>query len=400
MFPKTHVVLGLILTACTLTSFGFAADDEEEEAKHPFSVKLVDEDGKPVEGATAGVTAYLGEQGATFPTDDGTGWRYWHGATSDAGGIVNFPDGRQIGHLCVVARHPARQLVGIWKIEPEKLDPAKSTDMVVIKMHPAIRISGKIASRDLAELNRPLRFTYSLLKSAGVVAFGCQPTDHTFHFFAPPGDYELMLYGADLHEIDVKVSVKSGQRELDLGAVDLPATRMALMLGKPAPELPDIQCWKNSSGVKLADLKGKCVIVDFWGYWCGPCVHQMPELFKLHAKYHDQGLEIIGIHVDLGTDEKEPVNSVEKLDLRLSKIRKDVWKGEDVPYPVAIVTGKETSYGTAIDAGNARSPIAALYGVQRYPTLILIDRQGNVVGRFHPHLPEHIAQLERLLKDQ
>jgi thiol-disulfide isomerase/thioredoxin len=399
MFVKSHVVLGLVLAACTLTSVGFAADDEEE-TKYPFSIKLIDEDGKPVEGAKAGVTAYFGSEGASLPTEDGTGWRYLYGATSDAKGIVNMPDGRKLGHICVVARHPVRELVGIWKIEPDKLELAKSNDMVIIKMQPATRISGKITSRDLAELNRPLGFTNALLKCAGGVAFGCQPTDHTFHFFAPPGDYELMLYGADIHEIDVKVSVKSGQREVDLGAIDIPATRLALMLGKPVPELPDIECWKNSPGVKLADLKGKCVILDFWGYWCGPCVYQMPKLFKLHEKYHDQGLEIVGIHVDLGTDEKEPVDTVDKLDLRLSKIRKDVWKGEDVPYPVAIVTGKETSYGTAIDAGNARSPIAALYGVQRYPTLILIDRQGKVVGRFHPHLPEHMALLEKVLKDQ
>jgi thiol-disulfide isomerase/thioredoxin len=398
MFPNVRVAFYLGLVTCTLANVGFTA--EEEEAKHPFSVKLVDEDGKAVEGAKAGVTAYFGSEGASLPIDDGTGWRYLYGATSDAKGIVNILDGRKLGHMCVVARHPARELVGIWKIDPDKLELAKSNDMVIIKMQPATRISGKITSPDLVELNRPLGFTYAYLKCTGGPAFGCQPTDHTFHFFAPPGDYELMLYGADLHEIDVKVSVKPGQRELDLGAIDIPATRLALMIGKPVPELPDIQCWKNSHGVKLADLKGKCVILDFWGYWCGPCVHQMPELFKLHAKYHDQGLEIVGIHVDLGTDEKEPVDTVDKLDRKLVGIRKDVWKGKDVPYPVAIVTGKETSYGTAIDAGNARSPIAALYGVLRYPTLILIDRQGNVVRRFYPHLPDHMALLEKLLKDQ
>lgn len=399
MLRTSHVVICLLLAACTLPAAGFAADDEEE-AKYPFSVKLVDEDGKPVEGAKAGVTAYFGSEGASLPTEDGTGWRYWRGAKSDAKGIVNFPDGGKSGHACVVARHPVRELVGIWRIDPDKLEPAAATDVVAIKMLPAIRISGKIASRDFAELNRPLGFTNVLLKCAGGVAFGCEPTDQTFHFFAPPGDYELMLYGKDLHKIDVKVSIKSGQREVDLGAIDLPATRLAFMIGKPATELPDIECWKNCRGVKLADLKGKCVILDFWGYWCGPCVYRMPELFELYDKHHDRGLEIVGVHVDLGTDEKEPVDTVEKLDERLAKIRKDVWKGKDVPYPVAIVTGKETSYGTVIETGTARSPLAALYGVQWYPTLILIDRQGKVVGHFHPHLAEHIKLLESLLKDQ
>ncbi|HEY4261376.1 MAG TPA: TlpA disulfide reductase family protein [Schlesneria sp.] len=399
MFANSRIAFGLLLVAYISTSVGFAADDEEE-VKHPFSIKLVAEDGKPVDGAKAGVTAYFGSEAKTIPTDDGTGWRYWQGATSDANGVVNLVDGGDADYLCVVARHPVRQLVGIWKIDPKKLDSAKATELVTITMQLECRVSGKITCRDLTELNRPIGWTNAYLTSDAGRAFGCSSTDQTFHFFVPPGEYELFLYGSDLHKCERKVSVTPGQREVDLGATELPATRLALLSGMPAPELPEIECWKNGPGVNLADLKGKCVILDFWGYWCGPCVGRMPELFKLHAKYHDQGLEIIGIHVDLGEQEKEPVDTVEKLDRRLIGIRKDVWDGQDVPYPVAIVAGKLTSYGTAIETRKAASPVAALYGVTAYPTLILIDRQGNVVGHFAPNRAEHIEQLERLLKNQ
>ena len=53
MLLKSQAVFCLILTSCIFTSFGFAADEEEPEAKHPFSFKLIDEDGKPVEDLTA-----------------------------------------------------------------------------------------------------------------------------------------------------------------------------------------------------------------------------------------------------------------------------------------------------------------------------------------------------------
>jgi thiol-disulfide isomerase/thioredoxin len=302
--------------------------------------------------------------------------------------------------FCVVARHTGRQLTAIWKIDSAKLDPAKTTEPVVLKMQLACRVSGKFACRDLTNLNRPIGGTIAYLSSGGKRALCCSSKDQSFHFFVPPGDYELESYGANLHVVKTRVQVNPGQRELDLGSIEIPATRLALLVGKPAPELIGIECWKNSPGVTLADLKGKCVILDFWGYWCGPCVYRMPELFKLHAKYHDQGLEIIGVHVDMGEHEEEPVDTVEKLDRRLTSIRKDVWKGEDVPYPVALITGKPTSYNTAIETRKARSPIAALYGVTSYPTLILIDRQGRVVGRFAPHRDGDIALLEKLLKDQ
>ncbi len=47
--------------------------------------------------------------------------------------------------------------------------------------------------------------------------------------------------------------------------------------------------------VNLQALKGKYVLLDFWGSWCGPCRKGNPHLKALYEKYHDKGLEIIGI---------------------------------------------------------------------------------------------------------
>lgn len=49
---------------------------------------------------------------------------------------------------------------------------------------------------------------------------------------------------------------------------------------------------------KLADLKGKVVLIDFWATWCGPCVAEMPSLKKLYEKYKEKGLEILAISID------------------------------------------------------------------------------------------------------
>src|SRR5262249_23696188 len=141
----------------------------------------------------------------------------------------------------------------------------------------------------------------------------------------------------------------------------------------------------------------KCVILDFWGYWCGPCVHEMPDLFKLYDKYHERGLEVVGIHIDLGEDEKEPVDSAEKLDERLSKIRKTVWDGRDVPYPIALIAAKSVPFGPPGLASKATCQTCADYGVTAYPTLILIDRSGKVVHEFEPTNAKDVERLEKLL---
>jgi peroxiredoxin len=56
----------------------------------------------------------------------------------------------------------------------------------------------------------------------------------------------------------------------------------------------------DSSGniVRLSDLKGKVVLVDFWASWCGPCRNNNPHLTRLYNKYHPEGLQILGVSID------------------------------------------------------------------------------------------------------
>jgi thiol-disulfide isomerase/thioredoxin len=56
--------------------------------------------------------------------------------------------------------------------------------------------------------------------------------------------------------------------------------------------------------IKLSELKGKAVVINFWATWCAPCISEMPYLLKLYEKYKDKGLEILSISTD---EEKEKV---------------------------------------------------------------------------------------------
>ncbi len=99
--------------------------------------------------------------------------------------------------------------------------------------------------------------------------------------------------------------------------------------------------------LKLADLEGKVVILDFWATWCPPCRKMLPQLQNLYKKYQDKGLEIVGISLDEG--------GLETVASFVKNVR--------VSYPV--VMGNRT--------------ISREYGnINAIPTSFIIDRNGYI----------------------
>ncbi len=83
---------------------------------------------------------------------------------------------------------------------------------------------------------------------------------------------------------------------LGLAVLSSVALAQGSLVNSPAPALT----FQDLAGhdVKLADLKGKVVVVDFWATWCGPCRTEIPGYIEMQKKYGDQGLVIIGVSLD------------------------------------------------------------------------------------------------------
>lgn len=122
-----------------------------------------------------------------------------------------------------------------------------------------------------------------------------------------------------------------------------------------APELNGGVSWLNTEKpLSLAGLKGKIVLLDFWTYGCINCIHIIPDLKKLEAKYGDR-LVVIGVHSAKFTNEGETEN-IRKIILRYG-----------VEHPVV---------------NDANYKIWNQYAVKAYPTQVLIDPQGYIIGDF------------------
>jgi thiol-disulfide isomerase/thioredoxin len=96
--------------------------------------------------------------------------------------------------------------------------------------------------------------------------------------------------------------------------------------------------------------KGKVILVDFWATWCQPCRESLPELIQLYSKYHDKGLEIVGVSSD---------SSREDLVTFLKQ-------NPDMRWPQLFVGNTTGEW----------HPLTKRFGIESIPTLYLIDRNG------------------------
>jgi peroxiredoxin len=65
------------------------------------------------------------------------------------------------------------------------------------------------------------------------------------------------------------------------------------------PAAPDLAMTDLNGGtLHTANYKGKVVLVNFWAAWCTPCAEEVPQFMALEKKYHDRGLQVIGVSVE------------------------------------------------------------------------------------------------------
>jgi DNA-binding beta-propeller fold protein YncE len=123
---------------------------------------------------------------------------------------------------------------------------------------------------------------------------------------------------------------------------------------QPAPEFPRDAEWLNiAKPLRLKDLRGKFVLLDFWTYCCINCIHILPELKKLERAYPNE-LVVIGVHSAKFEGEKDSKN-IEEAILRY-----------EIEHPVV---------------NDFDHKIWDAYSVNSWPTIWLIDPEGNAVGQ-------------------
>ena len=152
-----------------------------------------------------------------------------------------------------------------------------------------------------------------------------------------------------------------------IGAVALASS--SSLGGKVAPEFA--LDTRTGEQIRLADLRGEVVMINFWATWCGPCREEMPLLDELHSRYNRVGFTLLGVNID--DDPRRAEKMIEDL---------------GVTFPVVFDSTKAVSQQ---------------YQVSAMPVTLLLDREGIVRFVHHGYKPgyedKYLEQIRELLRE-
>ncbi|HEY9259751.1 TlpA disulfide reductase family protein [Chitinophaga sp.] len=132
---------------------------------------------------------------------------------------------------------------------------------------------------------------------------------------------------------------------------------------------------QHGKTIQLSDYRGKLVLLDFWGSWCGACRQSHPHLKEVYERYKNKGLEIIAVANENVHSKGTPL-----------KERKAAW--------LAAIKKDEVNWVHVLnDEGSGGVDIVNAYQISSYPTKILIDKDGKVLMRVSSLLNVEMDQM-------
>lgn len=288
------------------------------------------------------------------------------------------------------------------------LDPAQAKDPIEVTLRPSRQVRVPVAPGSVAPAGnstlstwieivpRPERpdrqFCFLLCDRAWKGWADRTAGGDVIEEYLPEGTYRLKVVlsdddaNASLGEAKRELIVPSGEGPLDLPPMELEPTAHQKLVGRPAPEIEATDL-DTGRPVTLADFRGKVVVLDFWGYWCGPCVGNMPHLVELRRKFAGRPLEILALH-------DQSVRSRAEYDRKIAPARWLFWGGRDVPLRVLLDRPDPKKPDDRDPVGTGST--VERYEIQSFPTLFVIDGNGTVVDKvwFSDH-----QRLESLVRE-
>jgi thiol-disulfide isomerase/thioredoxin len=274
-----------------------------------------------------------------------SGFRAFGAVRSDALGSFEIELGRFPATLFAVDSDGRRGAIVVVSDTPGNIR---------IELQPLWRVGYRFEGPSLTDLSQ----SRIMLKPASGPIFSQIAGATEGDLLLPPGGYALSVSSPGGKQTDVGFEVTD--HDLTLRPIPL-GMGIAQFYGHAAPELKDAEA-VNARSFSPEGLRGKWVLVYFWGYWCAPCVNEgLPKLARFYGrnlKNRDR-FEIVAVHEN-GVERQI---GVEELKTKLLSLEKQKW-GKPLPFPVVL---------------DRTGGIIKTWGICAYPTTAIIDPSGVLI---------------------
>jgi len=158
---------------------------------------------------------------------------------------------------------------------------------------------------------------------------------------------ETFYFGMVNQQID---KAKKQKQQRTAGSAKQQEKNNKYSAGMDAPDI--VMADPSGKELRLSDLKGKVVLIDFWASWCGPCRRENPNVVRAYKEYNEKGFEVFSVSLDRAQDRWEKAIETDNL----------IW-----PYHVCDYKGWQNE-------------ASQLYGISSIPHTVLVGRDGKIVA--------------------
>ena len=123
---------------------------------------------------------------------------------------------------------------------------------------------------------------------------------------------------------------------------------------------------RGGKNIKLSELRGQVVMINFWASWCGPCRQEMPLLEALHKKYSALGFTLLGVNVEQDSS-------------KANAYLRDI----SVSFPILF---------------DKKNSVSKAYNISAMPSTVMVDRDGNLRYLHHGYKPGYEKEYQKQIK--
>lgn len=237
-----------------------------------------------------------------------------------------------------------------------KVSSSETTELE-IQLKETVRVWGSVTCEELKQTPSWFNVSWNLQE---VSVITCDSSRGKFDLRLPLAFWNYDLYDSWFTTLRGELPLDGKLRVIDMGKLDLPASYIALNEGRVIKDwMPTAARNIALEKANLKSLRGKWVLVEFWGYQYESSTQEsLPELVEFYEDNHSDKFEIIAFH-------ENSVRGFVDLDKKLSSVKRQHWKGRRLPFPVLLDDTGDTLRRFQIGA---------------FPTTILLDPEGRLIG--------------------